>query len=118
MESQPQNPELRNNLKNINLSILSPFLAWFLKLDEILEINFQFCPIHDLTPETQLLAAIGYGTYFNFICIRDQLHIIFDRKNCELCFSERVCDAKVKWEKELNMCSAHPLTKIYYKIKN
>ena len=32
--------------------------------------------IHDFTPETQLLAAIGYGTD----CKRDQLHIIFDRK--------------------------------------
>ena len=36
--------------------------------------------MHDLTPETQLLAAIGYGTYLNFLCITDQLHIIFDRK--------------------------------------
>ena len=36
--------------------------------------------IHDLTPETQLLAATGNGTDLNFPCIRDQLHIIFDRK--------------------------------------
>ena len=36
--------------------------------------------IHDLTPETQLLAATGYGTDLNFLCIRVQLHIIFDRK--------------------------------------
>ena len=40
--------------------------------------------IHNLTPETQLLAAIGYGTDLNFLCIRDQLRIIFDRK--VLCF--------------------------------
>ena len=36
--------------------------------------------IHDLTPETQLLSAIGYGTDLDVLCIRDQLHIIFDRK--------------------------------------
>ena len=24
--------------------------------------------IHDLTPETQLLAAMGYGTDLNFLC--------------------------------------------------
>ena len=36
--------------------------------------------IHDLTPETQLMAAMGYGTDLNFLCIRDQLKIIFDRK--------------------------------------
>ena len=30
--------------------------------------------IHDLTPETQLL------------CIKDQLHIIFDKFFCDLCF--------------------------------
>ena len=35
--------------------------------------------IHDLTPETQLLTAIGYGPDLNFLCIRDQLQIIFDR---------------------------------------
>ena len=37
--------------------------------------------IHDLTPETQLLAAIGFGTDLNFLCIRDHLQtcIIFDR---------------------------------------
>ena len=28
--------------------------------------------IHDLTPETQFLAAIMYGTDLNFLCIRDQ----------------------------------------------
>ena len=33
--------------------------------------------IHDLTSETQHLAAIGYGIDLNFLCIRDQLHIIF-----------------------------------------
>ena len=32
--------------------------------------------IHDLTSTTQLLAAIGYGTDLNFLCLRDQLHII------------------------------------------
>ena len=36
--------------------------------------------IHDLTPETRLLAAIGYGTDLNFLCISDQLHIISERK--------------------------------------
>ena len=45
--------------------------------------------IHDLTPETQLLAAIGYGTDLNFLCIRDQLHIMFDRIFCDLSFSKR-----------------------------
>ena len=30
--------------------------------------------IHDLTPETQLLAAVGYRTDLNFLCIRDQLY--------------------------------------------
>ena len=42
--------------------------------------------IHDLAPETQLLAAIGYGTDLNFLCIRDQLHIIFDRKMLRFVF--------------------------------
>ena len=27
--------------------------------------------LHDLTPETQLLAAIGYETNLNFLCIGD-----------------------------------------------
>ena len=36
--------------------------------------------IHDLTPETQLLAAIVHGTDLNFLCITDQLHIICNRK--------------------------------------
>ena len=36
--------------------------------------------IYDLTPETQFLAAKGDGTDLNVLCIRDQLHIIFDRK--------------------------------------
>ena len=35
--------------------------------------------IHNLTPETQLLAAVGYRTDLNFLCIRDQLYILFDR---------------------------------------
>ena len=35
--------------------------------------------MHDLTPKTQLLAAIGYETGLNFLCIRDQLNIIFDK---------------------------------------
>ena len=41
--------------------------------------------IHDLTPETQLLAAIGYGNYLHFLCIRDQLHIIFTEKTLVIC---------------------------------
>ena len=45
--------------------------------------------IHDLTPETQLLAAIGYGTDLNFLCTRDQLHIMFYRIFCDLSFSKR-----------------------------
>ena len=36
--------------------------------------------IHDLTPETQLWPETGQGTDLNFLCIRDQLHIIFGRK--------------------------------------
>ena len=32
--------------------------------------------IHDLTPETQLLVATGYGTDLNFLCKRpDTYHI-------------------------------------------
>ena len=42
--------------------------------------------IHDLIPDTQLLAAIGYETDLNFICIRDKLHIILTEKFCDLCF--------------------------------
>ena len=57
--------------------------------------------VHDLTPETQLLAAIGYGTDLNFLCIRDQLHIIFDRKKLWFVFFE--------WKNALNMFIAHPL---------
>ena len=47
--------------------------------------------IHDSTPETQLLAAKGYGNDLNFLCMRDQLiHIIFDRKKIVICvFFER-----------------------------
>ena len=43
--------------------------------------------IHDLTPETQVLAAIGYGTDLNFLYIKDQLYIIiiFDRKKNVIC---------------------------------
>ena len=43
---------------------------------------FEFL-IYNLIPETQLLAAIGYGTDLNFLCKRDQFHI-FD-KTCDLC---------------------------------
>ena len=35
--------------------------------------------IHDLTPETQFLAATGYATGY-FLCVRNKLHIIFERK--------------------------------------
>ena len=42
--------------------------------------------IHDLIPKTQLLAATGYGIDLNFLSIRDQLHIIFDKKNCDCVF--------------------------------
>ena len=65
---------------------------------------------HDLTPETQLLAAIGYGTDLNFLSLRDQLHIIFDRIFF-ICVFERVCDAQFEWENALNLCVAHPLKK-------
>ena len=41
--------------------------------------------IHDLTPETQFLAATGYGTDLNFLSIIDQSHIIFDRKKNVVC---------------------------------
>ena len=58
--------------------------------------------IHDLTPETELLAATGYGTDLSFLCIRDQLHIIF---------FYRVCDAQVECENALNLCITHPLKK-------
>ena len=43
--------------------------------------------IHDLTPETQL----GYGTDLNFLCIRDQLHIIFDRIFFVICVFLKGC---------------------------
>ena len=67
--------------------------------------------ILDLTPETQLLAAIGYGTDLNFLCLRDQLQIIFDRKILWFMFFERVYNARVEWENALNLCIAHPLKK-------
>ena len=39
--------------------------------------------IRDLTPETQLLAAIGYGTDLNFLCVRDLSSISYlTEKNC------------------------------------
>ena len=42
--------------------------------------------IHVSFPETQLLAAKGYGNDLNFLYIRDQLiQIIFDRIFCDLC---------------------------------
>ena len=41
--------------------------------------------IHDLTPETQRLAVIGHGTDLSFLCIRDQLHIIFDTHPDGIC---------------------------------
>ena len=44
--------------------------------------------IHDLTPETQLLAAIGYRTDLNFLCLRDQLHIIFGENALILCVAQ------------------------------
>ena len=71
--------------------------------------------IQDLTPEMQPLAATGYGTDLNFLFIRDQLHIIFDRKKLLFVFFERVWDAQVEWENALNLCFAHPLKKINYK---
>ena len=64
--------------------------------------------IHDLTPEAQLLAAIGYGNHLNFRCIRD--HNLTE-KFCDLCFFEREWGAQVKWENALNLCIAHPLKK-------
>ena len=67
--------------------------------------------IHDLTPATQLLAAIGYGTDLNFLWIRDHLHIIFDRKKIVICVFERVCDAQFECENALNLCVARPLKK-------
>ena len=67
--------------------------------------------IHDLTPEAQLMAAIGYGTDFNFLCIRDKLHIILDRKKFWFVFFERVCDAQIEWENALNLCVTHLLKK-------
>ena len=63
--------------------------------------------IHDLSPETQCLAAMGYGTDLYFLCIRDQLHIIFDRKFLRFVFFERVCDAQVEWENVLKLCVIH-----------
>ena len=60
--------------------------------------------IHDLTLETQLLAAIAYGTDLNFLCIRDQLQLSY-------LYFERVCDVQVEWENALNLCVAYPLKK-------
>ena len=44
--------------------------------------------IYDLNPETQFLAAIGYGTDLNVLCIRDQYCYIsyLTEKICDLCF--------------------------------
>ena len=67
--------------------------------------------IHNLTPETQLLAAVGYRTDF-FLCIRDQLYILFDRIFFyDFCFFERVCETQVEWENAINLWVAHPLKK-------
>ena len=60
--------------------------------------------IQDLTTETHFLATIGYGTDLNFLCLRDQLHIIFDRKKCDLCFLKGFV-----WQNALNPYAAHPL---------
>ena len=65
--------------------------------------------IHDLTPETQLLAATGYGTDLNFLCIT---YISYLTENfCDLCFSESVCDAQVEMENALNLYATLPFKK-------
>ena len=33
-----------------------------------------------------------------------------------ICVFKRVCNAKVEWENRLDLCVAHPLKKINYKI--
>ena len=67
--------------------------------------------VHDLTSETQLLAATWYGTGLNFLCIRNQLYIILTEFFVIFVFFERLCDAQVEWENPLNLCLAHPLKK-------
>ena len=67
----------------------------FLNMEFAFEYGIWGFLIYDLTPETQLLTAIGYGTDLNFPCIRDQLHI-FDRKKLWFVFFEMVCDAQVE----------------------
>ena len=47
----------------------------FLKMEFAFKYGIMEFPIHDLIHETQLVAAIGYGTDLNFLCIRNQLHI-------------------------------------------
>ena len=65
-------------------------------------------PIHDLTPETQILAAKGYGADLNFLCILKRPVInIFDRK-IMICVFESVSHENVEWENALNLCAAHP----------
>ena len=46
----------------------------------------EFAFIYDLTPETQLLAATGYGTDLNFLCIRGQLGSYISY------LTEKICD--------------------------
>ena len=72
----------------------------FLNLEFAFKYGIWEFLIHGLTPETQLLGAIEYGTDLNFLCIRDQLHIIFD-----ICVFMKGCE----WENALNLCVAHPL---------
>ena len=64
--------------------------------------------IHDSTPETQLLAAIGYGTDLNFLCIRDQLHIIINRKFCDLCFLKGCATHRLNGKMYFT-CASHTL---------
>ena len=73
---------------------------------------------HNLTPETQLLTAIGYETDLNFLCLSIKRPVTYHiwQKMLWFVFFERVCDAQVEWENALNLCVAHPLKKINYKI--
>ena len=57
----------------LNMEMTFKYGIWEFLIHDIISFN-------DLTPETQLLAATRYGTELNFLRIRDQLHIIFDRK--------------------------------------
>ena len=59
---------------------------------------------HDLIPETQLLAAIGYGTDL-FSMYKRPVTYHTGHKIFVICvFFERVCNTQVEWENTMDLC--------------